>query len=75
MFLVTLAVVIAGIVEISRKNIMHQEGGWEKQVLAGETFNASTLSVFVQIPQYMLVGASEVFTSIAGKFICNYFFF
>ncbi len=68
MVLVSLSSIVAGIVEISRKNIM-QEGGWEEQVLAGETFNASTLSVFVQIPQYMLVGASEVFTGIAGKYL------
>ncbi|XP_072018287.1 solute carrier family 15 member 4-like [Amphiura filiformis] len=65
MVLVSIAAVIAAIVEMSRKNIM-QEGGWEVQILAGESFNASTLSVFVQIPEYMLVGASEVFTSIAG---------
>ncbi|XP_072051177.1 LOW QUALITY PROTEIN: solute carrier family 15 member 4-like [Amphiura filiformis] len=65
MIFASISVVIAAGIEIARKNIM-QEGGWMEQELAGEKFNASTLSVFAQIPQFTIIGASEVFTSITG---------
>ncbi|KAK3091507.1 hypothetical protein FSP39_020322 [Pinctada imbricata] len=60
-----LSVVVAGVVEIYRKEELSESGGMS-QVLAGETFNASTLSVFLQVPQFALVGAGEVFSSISG---------
>ncbi len=69
MVLVSIGATIAGVVEMWRKNIMQDPGGWMEQTLAGEKFNASKLSVFVQIPQFAIVGGSEVFTSIAGKHI------
>ncbi|XP_072051178.1 solute carrier family 15 member 4-like [Amphiura filiformis] len=65
MILATMSIILAAVIEIARKNIM-QEGGWMIQELAGEKFNASTLSVFAQTPQYLVVGASEVFTVITG---------
>ncbi|CAL1546200.1 unnamed protein product [Lymnaea stagnalis] len=64
MILALLAVVVAGIVEIYRKDVMHQPGGSHVQVLANENFTASSLSVFAQVPQFALIGASEIFTSV-----------
>ncbi len=34
----------------------------------GWTFNASTLTVFAQIPQFTVIGASEEFASITGEY-------
>ena len=62
----TLSVVVAGVVEIYRKKNLASDGGFE-QDLAGKTFNASHLSVFIQVPEFALVGASEVFASISGN--------
>ena len=59
-----LSVLIAGIVEIYRKKHISIQ-----QQLALKTFNASSISVFAQVPQFTLIGASEVFTSIAGRFL------
>lgn len=64
--LAAIAMVVAGIVEIARKDRMHEPGGLLKQELGGELFDASAMSVFVQVPQFALVGASEVFASICG---------
>ena len=66
--LATMSVVVAGILEIYRKKNLAEDGGFE-QDLAGDTFNASHISVFAQIPEFALVGASEVFTSISGEMI------
>lgn len=63
--LATLSVVVAGILEIYRKKNLASTGGIT-QDLAGDTFNASTISFFAQVPEFALVGASEVFTSISG---------
>ena len=60
------SMVVAAIVEISRKNVM-RDGGYLLQNIAGDFYNSSDVSVFAQIPQYALIGASEVFTSITGK--------
>lgn len=65
MILATLSVTIAAIIEIQRKNIM-RDGHYLQQNLSTEVFNASDLSVMVQIPQFALIGASEVFASITG---------
>ncbi|CAG2246363.1 PHT [Mytilus edulis] len=62
MILAALSVFVAGILEIYRKKDISIIG----QTLAGDTFNASSISVFAQIPQFTLIGASEVFTSISG---------
>ena len=58
--------VVAGVVEIYRKDDLSKTGGIIQE-LADEKFNSSKLTVFLQIPQYALVGAGEVFTSISGK--------
>ncbi|VDI80092.1 solute carrier family 15 (peptide/histidine transporter), member 3/4 [Mytilus galloprovincialis] len=62
MILAAMSVFVAGILEIYRKKDISIIG----QTLAGDTFNASSISVFAQIPQFTLIGASEVFTSISG---------
>ena len=57
----TLSVCVAGVLEIYRKKHLgfHQKVGTE-------TFFASKVTVFLQAPQFVLVGAAEAFTSIAG---------
>lgn len=65
MILATCSVLVAAFVEIERKRIM-SDGGNFTQTLAAENFTAANLSVFVQIPQFALIGASEVFTSVTG---------
>ncbi|CAL1529876.1 unnamed protein product [Lymnaea stagnalis] len=64
MVLASIAMVNAGIVEIYRKEYMKEDNGTHVQELAGESFNASSMSVFLQIPQFTLIGASEIFTSV-----------
>ncbi|XP_002739447.1 solute carrier family 15 member 4-like [Saccoglossus kowalevskii] len=65
MILATISITIAGITEIYRKNVM-QGGGYFQQEINDVSYNSSNLTIFVQIPQFALVGASEVFTSITG---------
>lgn len=62
MVFAALSVFVAGILEIYRKkdiSIIDQKVG-------EDTFNASSITVFAQIPQFMFIGASEIFTSISG---------
>jgi hypothetical protein len=62
MVFAALSVFAAGILEIYRKkdiSIIDQKVG-------KDTFDASSISVFAQIPQFTFIGASEVFTSISG---------
>ena len=56
-------IVVAGVVEIYRKEALEEDGP-VVQTLAGESFNASSMSVLVQIPQFALIGISEIFNSI-----------
>ncbi|XP_052689476.1 solute carrier family 15 member 4-like isoform X2 [Crassostrea angulata] len=60
-----LSVLVAGILEIYRKKDI-EENGVIEQKLSGDTFNASSISIFAQVPQFALVGASEVFASVSG---------
>ncbi|XP_071129733.1 solute carrier family 15 member 4-like isoform X1 [Mytilus edulis] len=62
MIFAAMSMFVAGILKISRKKDISIIG----QKLAGNTFNASSISIFAQIPQFTLLGASEVFTSISG---------
>lgn len=66
MILASLSVITAGILEIYRKKDLSETGGIA-QVLGDKTYNSSTLSMFLQVPQFALIGASEVFTSITGN--------
>ena len=65
MLFASASVIVAGVVEIQRRNTW-KGGGFCKQVVLDETLNASSVNVFWQIPQFMLVGASEVLTVITG---------
>ncbi|XP_022099272.1 solute carrier family 15 member 4-like [Acanthaster planci] len=65
MVLIVLAMVLAAGIEFARKASI-EEYGYFKQEVANKVLNASYLSVFAQIPQYTLIGASEVFTIITG---------
>ena len=65
MILATLAMVYAGVIEIIRKDHIKHHGSVE-QSLSNQMFNASKLSMFVQIPEFALIGTSEVFTVISG---------
>ena len=56
------SVAVAGIIEIERK---HGHGKFEQDVF-NETVNASTMSVFYQVPQYILQGTSEALVSVTG---------
>jgi peptide/histidine transporter 3/4 len=59
------SVFVGGVLEIYRKKNLEETGGII-QDLSGDKYNASTLTMFLQVPQFALVGASEVFTSISG---------
>ncbi|KAL3877174.1 hypothetical protein ACJMK2_034920 [Sinanodonta woodiana] len=61
MILAALSMVYAGVIEIYRK-----KDGYFEQTLADDKFNASYISMFAQIPEFALIGSSEVFTSISG---------
>lgn len=61
MILATCAILSAGVLEFVRKNDITV-----RQNISDGCFNVSSLSVFYQIPQFVLMGASEVFTVIAG---------
>ncbi len=63
------SVTIAGILEIFRLQNLSETGGFT-QVIAGTAYNASHYSVFLQIPQFVWIGAGEVFTSITSGYSC-----
>ena len=56
------SMVVAGGVEIARLNSHH----CVNQSIAGMNYTAC-MSFYYQIPQYGLIGISEVFASVAGK--------
>ncbi|EDO33176.1 predicted protein, partial [Nematostella vectensis] len=59
------SVAVAGLVEIERKR-MFRDGQWHTSTMFNKTHNVSDMSIFYQVPQFMLIGTSEVFTSITG---------
>ena len=65
--LVMISVFLGGILELHRKEDIHENGALEQEV-AGVMYNASHLSVFWQVPQYFFMGAGEAFTAITGTF-------
>ena len=56
------SMVVAGGVEIARL----KEQNCTNQTIGGENYTAC-MSIYYQIPQYALIGISEVFASVAGK--------
>ncbi|XP_064623127.1 solute carrier family 15 member 4-like [Lineus longissimus] len=65
MILAVSSMVVAGILEIYRKEELSQSGGFSQEV-AEKYFNASHYSVLLQVPQFVLIGASEVFAMVTG---------
>ena len=66
MLLAAASVVVAGVIEMKRRNTWEQ-GHFIVQRVFDENRNASSLNIFWQVPQFMLIGSSEVLTSITGK--------
>ena len=60
------SVVMAGVIEMERKHIIRTHGTFEQDVF-NNTVNASTMSVFYQVPQYILEGTSEVLVGVTGN--------
>ncbi|XP_046363079.2 solute carrier family 15 member 4-like [Haliotis rufescens] len=61
MIIAMIGVVVSGVVEIFRKREIATSGGMI-QTLGGQDFRSSHYSVFLQIPQIVIGGMSEVFT-------------
>ena len=70
MIIVTLSMACAGGIELYRKEqcCMNQKRGSN-----GTETKVSNITIFYQVPQYTLIGLSEVFTSITGKFLEIFF--
>ena len=56
------SVALAGFIEIERK----EKFGRVTQIVFNRTINASDMSVFYQVPQYILQGTSEALVSTTG---------
>lgn len=64
LLLAAASMIVAAVVEIERK----KHFGFSQKV-GDEVFYSSNLTIFIQIPQFALVGASEAFTSISGLWV------
>lgn len=65
MVLAAASMVVAGVVEKKRRNVW-DSGFSLNQTVFGENVSASDLNIFLQVPQFMLIGSSEVLASITG---------
>lgn len=71
MMCAALSMVIAGILEIYRVKFI-QKHYVVHQIIENTTFTAADMSILWQIPQYSLIGISEVFASVSGmEFACS----
>ena len=59
------SMILAGIIEIERKRVIKTDGTIMQNVF-NKPVNASTMSVFYQVPQYILHGTSEGFAVVTG---------
>ncbi|XP_028396828.1 solute carrier family 15 member 4-like [Dendronephthya gigantea] len=60
------AVIAAGFVEISVMDRFAHNDTVENPNINSRTFVAANLSVFYQLPQYVLIGVSEIFATVGG---------
>ena len=67
MLFAAISVSIAGTLEIFRLQNVATTGGFPQNI-SGTSYNASSFSVFLQIPQFVWIGAGEVFTSITSGY-------
>ena len=66
-FLSALSLLVAGGMEIIRKQELAASGGIVQE-LGNQKFNSSTLSMMLLVPQFGIFGISEIFATVAGRF-------
>lgn len=63
------SVILAGVIEIARKEVIKRDGTITQNVF-GRSVNASSMSVFYQVPQYFLNGMSEALAVVTSRLTC-----
>lgn len=65
MLLAAASVGVAALVEVERKHVIKEKGYFEQNPFSNSV-NASYMNIFYQVPQYMLLGTSEVLVAVTG---------